>query len=356
MFCKNCGRDITPSESKCPFCAAPSGFPAGMNGDIPIPAVSDAESIIGTAAADALLTGNIAASNRSNRANISRNQAEIYETPADENVNNDYGNFEPENDAGSNFFDIENEQVDSYFDAADNVPADDDYGAVNNAGDKEPFAGGFQGADDYADEDNYEYDEDYVISDKPVRQASDRSVSGYDAPQRDNYGGDGYSRDMGYDDPDDNYGRPLKHRVGDYMNSFDKKRVLPIAAVAEAVIILILIIVLIARCGAGNGDAGIGTSSNSSDAMTSDITSSGDISNNGTGSFDITSFVYQPPTTSTPSTATSTPSSRPSEPTTSEPSSYPSEPSTSTPSSNTATSETTNTSTPEPEPEEQSVQ
>lgn len=335
MFCKNCGRDITPSESKCPFCAAPSGFPAGMNGDSPIPAVSDAEQIIGTAAADALLTGSIVASNRSSRTNGVRNQAERYEAPTDENanVNNDYGNFEPENDSGSNFFDIENEQVDSYFNAADNAPADDDYGAVNNAADKESFAGGFQGADDYADEDNYEYDEDYVISDKPVRQASDHSARGYDAPQR------------------DNYGRPLKHRVGDYVNSFDKKRILPIAAVAEAVIILILIIVLIARCGAGNGDAGIGTSSNSSDAMTSDITSSDDISNNGTGSFDITSFVYQP--SSRPSeTPTSTPSSRPSEPTTSELPSHPSEPSTSTPSSNTSTSETTNTSTPEPEPEE----
>ncbi len=355
MFCKNCGRDITPSESKCPFCAAPSGFPAGMNGDSPIPAVSDAEQIIGTAAADALLTGSIVASNRSSRTNGVRNQAERYEAPTDENanvnVNNDYGNFEPENDSGSNFFDIENEQVDSYFDAADNAPADDDYGAVNNAADKESFAGGFQGADEYADEDNYEYDEDYVISDKPVRQASDHSARSYDVPQRDNYGRDGYSRDMGYDDLDDNYGRPLKHRVGDYVNSFDKKRILPIAAVAEAVIILILIIVLIARCGAGNGDAGIGTSSNSSDAMTSDITSSDDISNNGTGSFDITSFVYQPPSRSS-ETPTSTPSSRPSEPTTSELPSHPSEPSTSTPSSNTSTSETTNTSTPEPEPEE----
>ena len=53
MLCKNCGHDITPSEKNCPFCGIPSGFPVGMNGDEKIPAVIDAEEILGDVISEA---------------------------------------------------------------------------------------------------------------------------------------------------------------------------------------------------------------------------------------------------------------------------------------------------------------
>ena len=53
MLCKNCGHDITPSEKHCPFCGMESGFPVGMTGDEKIPAVIDAEEILGDVISDA---------------------------------------------------------------------------------------------------------------------------------------------------------------------------------------------------------------------------------------------------------------------------------------------------------------
>ena len=53
MLCKNCGHDITPSEKHCPFCGMNSGFPVGMTGDEKIPAVIDAEEILGDVISEA---------------------------------------------------------------------------------------------------------------------------------------------------------------------------------------------------------------------------------------------------------------------------------------------------------------
>ncbi len=56
MFCKNCGHDITPSEMHCAFCANPSGFPEGMNGDSKLSVVRDAEEIVGEIVSEATIS------------------------------------------------------------------------------------------------------------------------------------------------------------------------------------------------------------------------------------------------------------------------------------------------------------
>ena len=74
MLCKNCGHDITPSEKHCPFCGMESGFPVGMTGDEKIPAVIDAEEILGDVISDVAAGAPVAAPEKP-----VQNEAEIFD-------------------------------------------------------------------------------------------------------------------------------------------------------------------------------------------------------------------------------------------------------------------------------------
>ncbi len=79
MLCKNCGHDITPSEKNCPFCGIPSGFPVGMNGDEKIPAVIDAEEILGDVISEAAAPVRAAAPKKP-----VTNEPAVYDQPDDD--------------------------------------------------------------------------------------------------------------------------------------------------------------------------------------------------------------------------------------------------------------------------------
>ncbi|MBQ1283879.1 MAG: hypothetical protein IIY18_02635, partial [Clostridia bacterium] len=96
MLCKNCGHDITPSEKHCPFCGMESGFPVGMTGDEKIPAVIDAEEILGDVISEAAAP--VAAPTPAPEKPV-QNEAEIFDQLNDAAEDNGTVAYVPTNEA-----------------------------------------------------------------------------------------------------------------------------------------------------------------------------------------------------------------------------------------------------------------
>ena len=283
MLCKNCGHDITPSEKHCPFCGMESGFPVGMTGDEKIPAVIDAEEILGDVISEAAAP--VAAP-----------------TPAPEKpVQNEAEIFDQLNDFAEDNGTVAYVPSDATKKSADSPTVV--FGAVS----EQAAASTDRYDEDYAEE----FDDDYSYN---------NVVAPTDEPDYDDYD-EGYATTRG--------GLTLTNtQIG------------LISGVAAFIILLIIVILLFTQCGGGNDNdvssdyfgalsSNVATSSNasslpsSSSELSSDQSSSSglsepeEISSQAPSQTTTSNTVTSEPTTST---ATSTPTtSEPETPTTSEP-------------------------------------
>ena len=296
MLCKNCGHDITPSEKHCPFCGMESGFPVGMTGDEKIPAVIDAEEILGDVMSEAAAP--VAAP-----------------TPAPEKpVQNEAEIFDQLNDAAD-------DGTVAYVPSDATKKSVDSPTVVFGAVSEQAAASTDRYDEDYAEE----FDDDYSYN---------NVVAPTDEPDYDDYD-EGYATTRG--------GLTLTNtQIG------------LISGVAAFIILLVIVILLFTQCGGGNDNdvssdyfgalsSNVATSSNasslpsSSSELSSDQSSSSGLSE----PEEISSQAPSQTSSTTTSNTTSTPTT--SEPTTS---TATSEPTTSTPTTSTATS-TPTTSEPE---------
>lgn len=282
MLCKNCGHDITPSEKHCPFCGMNSGFPVGMTGDEKIPAVIDAEEILGDVISDVAAGAPVAAPKKP-----VQNEAEIFDQPED-NAAEDNGTV-------------------AY------VPSD----ATKKSADSPTVV--FGAVSEQAAASTDRYDEDYA-----EEFDDDYSYNNVAAP----------TDEPDYDDYDEGYATT---RGG---LTLTNTQIGLISGVAAFIILLVIVILLFTQCGGGNDNdvssdyfgalsSNVATSSNasslpsSSSELSSDQSSSSGLSE----PEEISSQAPSQTTTSntvtsesTTSTATSTPTtSEPETPTTSEP-------------------------------------
>ena len=299
MLCKNCGHDITPSEKHCPFCGMNSGFPVGMTGDEKIPAVIDAEEILGEVISDVAAGAPVAAP-----------------TPAPEKpVQNEAEIFDQLNDFAEDNGTVAYVPSDATKKSADSPTVV--FGAVS----EQAAASTDRYDEDYAEE----FDDDYSYN---------NVVAPTDEPD--------------YDDYDEGYA-PTRGGL-----TLTNTQIGLISGVAAFIILLVIVILLFTQCGGGNDNdvssdyfgalsSNVATSSNasslpsSSSELSSDQSSSSGLSE----PEEISSQAPSQTSSTTTSNTTSTPTT--SEPTTS---TATSEPTTSTPTTSTATS-TPTTSEPE---------
>lgn len=283
MLCKNCGHDITPSEKHCPFCGMNSGFPVGMTGDEKIPAVIDAEEILGDVISEAAAP--VAAPTPAPKKPVT-NEPAVYDQPDDDST----VAYVPTNEAPKTT------------DSPTVV-----FGAVS----EQAAASTDRYDEDYAEE----FDDDYSYN---------NVVAPTDEPDYDDYD-DGYATTRG--------GLTLTNtQIG------------LISGVAAFIILLVIVILLFTQCGGGNDNdvssdyfgalsSNVATSSNasslpsSSSELSSDQSSSSglsepeEISSQAPSQTTTSNTVTSEPTTSTPTTSEpETPAtSEPETPTTSEP-------------------------------------
>ena len=274
MLCKNCGHDITPSEKHCPFCGMNSGFPVGMTGDEKIPAVIDAEEILGDVISDVAAGAPVAAPKKP-----VQNEAEI---------------FDQLNDAAEDNGTVAYVPSDATKKSADSPTVV--FGAVS----EQAAASTDRYDEDYAEE----FDDDYSYN---------NVVAPTDEPDYDDYD-EGYATTRG--------GLTLTNtQIG------------LISGVAAFIILLIIVILLFTQCGGGNDNdvssdnfgalsSNVATSSNasslpsSSSELSSDQSSSSGLSE----PEEISSQAPSQTSSTTTSNTTSTPTtSEPETPTTSEP-------------------------------------
>ena len=311
MLCKNCGHDITPSEKHCPFCGMESGFPVGMTGDETIPAVIDAEDILGEVISDVAEGAPVAAPTPAPEKPV-QNEAEIFDQLNDAAEDNGTVAYVPS--------DATKKSVDSPTVV---------FGAVS----EQAAASTDRYDEDYAEE----FDDDYSYN---------NVVAPTDEPD--------------YDDYDEGYA-PTRGGL-----TLTNTQIGLISGVAAFIILLVIVILLFTQCGGGNDNdvssdnfgalsSNVATSSHasslpsSSSELSSDQSSSSGLSepeeissqapSQTTTSNTVTSEP-ETPTTSTPTTSTPTTST----PTTSTPTT--SAPTTSTPTTSNAPSETPTTNTP----------
>ena len=282
MLCKNCGHDITPSEKHCPFCGMNSGFPVGMTGDEKIPAVIDAEDILGDVISEAAAP--VAAPTPAPEKPV-QNEAEIFDQLNDAAEDNGTVAYVPSDEAPKT-----TDSPTVVFGAVtDQTVAPDRYD------------------EDYAEE----FDDDYSYN---------NVVAPTDEPD--------------YDDYDEGYA-PTRGGL-----TLTNTQIGLISGVAAFIILLVIVILLFTQCGGGNDNdvssdnfgalsSNVATSSNasslpsSSSELSSDQSSSSglsepeEISSQAPSQTTTSNTVTSEPTTST---ATSTPTtSEPETPTTSEP-------------------------------------
>ena len=276
MLCKNCGHDITPSEKHCPFCGMNSGFPVGMTGDEKIPAVIDAEEILGDVISEAAAP--VAAP-----------------TPAPEKpVQNEAEIFDQLNDFAEDNGTVAYVPSDATKKSADSPTVV--FGAVS----EQAAASTDRYDEDYAEE----FDDDYSYN---------NVVAPTDEPD--------------YDDYDEGYA-PTRGGL-----TLTNTQIGLISGVAAFIILLIIVILLFTQCGGGNDNdvssdnfgalsSNVATSSNasslpsSSSELSSDQSSSSGLSE----PEEISSQAPSQTSSTTTSNTTSTPTtSEPETPTTSEP-------------------------------------
>ncbi|MBQ2420058.1 MAG: hypothetical protein II284_01520 [Clostridia bacterium] len=300
MLCKNCGHDITPSEKHCPFCGMESGFPVGMTGDEKIPAVIDAEEILGDVISEAAAP--VAAP-----------------TPAPEKpVQNEAEIFDQLNDAA------EDNGTVAYVPSDATTKSVDSPTVVFGAVSEQAAASTDRYDEDYAEE----FDDDYSYN---------NVVAPTDEPD--------------YDDYDEGYA-PTRGGL-----TLTNTQIGLISGVAAFIILLIIVILLFTQCGGGNDNdvssdnfgalsSNVATSSNASSLPSSSSELSSDQSSSSGLSEPEEISSQAPSQTTTSNTVTSEPttSTATSTPTTSTPTT--STPTTSTPTTSTATS-TPTTSEPE---------
>ena len=292
MLCKNCGHDITPSEKHCPFCGMNSGFPVGMTGDEKIPAVIDAEEILGDVISEAAAP--VAAPTPAPKKPV-QNEAEI---------------FDQLNDAAEDNAAEDNGTV-AY------VPSD----ATKKSADSPTVV--FGAVSEQAAASTDRYDEDYA-----EEFDDDYSYNNVAAP----------TDEPDYDDYDEGYA-PTRGGL-----TLTNTQIGLISGVAAFIILLIIVILLFTQCGGGNDNdvssdyfgalsSNVATSSNasslpsSSSELSSDQSSSSglsepeEISSQAPSQTTTSNTVTSEPTTSTPTTSEpETPAtSEPETPTTSEP-------------------------------------